>query len=436
MIAALTAAGHEVLAIDPGENLADLVARLTPAPDKVFNALHGRFGENGAIQGVLDWMGIPYTHSGVRASALAMDKAASRAVFAAAGLPIAEGRVIAVADLLDRHPMPAPYVVKPVREGSSVGVHIVQAGDNRRTEIARAWSFGPEALVEEFIPGRELTVGVLDDRALTVTDIVAAEGFYDYRAKYAEGGSRHILPAALPPGVGERAMRIAEQAHAALGCRGATRADFRFDDATGKLVLLEVNTQPGLTPTSLLPEQAAHCGMDFWRCARGCWSARHAARDGPPPRTARPRNSVNDRLGRFALWRRRARKVLRPAAWVTFAAILLLMSAGLVRSAQPGTWLASARARVATAAADAGMRVADVVIEGRANTPEPLLRAAIGVTKVTPCSASRSRPRERGSRRSPGSKARRSSDGCPAPSSSTCRSAARSRSGRTPENSC
>jgi D-alanine-D-alanine ligase len=232
----------------------------------VFNALHGRFGEDGAIQGVLDWLNIPYTHSGVRASSLAMDKVASKAIFAAAGLPVPRGRVIEVDSLHDDDPWPVPYVVKPINEGSSVGVQIVRAGDNRRAAIASGWSFGKFALVEEYVAGRELTVAVLGERALAVTEIAPAHGFYDYESKYADGGSRHAIPAPVHAQTTARAMDIALSAHRALGCRGATRADFRYDDTDGepgRLVLLEVNTQPGLTPTSLLPEQAAHVGIDF-----------------------------------------------------------------------------------------------------------------------------------------------------------------------------
>jgi len=280
VLAALREAGFDAHAIDAGPDLGGLIAGLTPAPDVVFNALHGRFGEDGRIQGVLDWMGIPYTHSGVLASALAMDKVAARAVFAVHGLPIAEGRVVTRAALEAEDPLPLPYVLKPAQEGSSVGVHIIRAGDNRRAEIARGWRFGDDILTERFIPGRELTVGVLGDRALGVTDILADAGaFYDYESKYAAGGSRHIFPAQIDPTVRDRAMDIALAAHRALGCRGATRADFRYDDTQGEpgeLVLLEVNTQPGLTPTSLLPEQAAHCGMAFPQlCAWMVGEARH-----------------------------------------------------------------------------------------------------------------------------------------------------------------
>jgi D-alanine-D-alanine ligase len=278
VIAALRQAGFDVQPVDVGHDLGAVIAALTPKPDAVFNALHGRFGEDGAIQGVLDWMGIPYTHSGVRASALAMDKIAAKAVFAAAGLPVAAGRLVEMAELEAADPMARPYVVKPANEGSSVGVHIVRQGDNRRVEIARAWSYGNSALVEEYIAGRELTVGVMGERALAVTEIVASHSFYDYESKYADGGSRHVIPARIDAATYDRAMQVAVAAHRALGCRGASRADFRYDDTAetpGRLVLLEVNTQPGLTPTSLLPEQAAHLGMSFPRlCA---WMVENAA---------------------------------------------------------------------------------------------------------------------------------------------------------------
>ena len=267
VIAALRETGFDVDPVEVGHDLGAVIARLTPKPDAVFNALHGRFGEDGAIQGVLDWLGIPYTHSGVRASALAMDKHAAKALFASAGLPVAAGRLVSIEDLRAADPMPVPYVIKPVNEGSSVGVTVVRGGDNRRAEIARSWSFGPTAMVEEYIPGRELTVGVLGDRALAVTDIRAVAGtFYDYESKYADGGSHHILPADVHPRTYDQALAVAVAAHQALGCRGATRCDFRYDDTAGepgRLVLLEINTQPGLTPTSLLPEQAAHHGMSF-----------------------------------------------------------------------------------------------------------------------------------------------------------------------------
>ncbi|MCC6720254.1 MAG: D-alanine--D-alanine ligase [Acetobacteraceae bacterium] len=279
VIAALREAGFDVAPVEVGTDLGAVLRALDPRPDAVFNALHGRFGEDGAIQGVLDWLAIPYTHSGVRASALAMDKVAAKAVFAAAGLPVPVGRLVDIAALEHGDPLPLPYVIKPINEGSSVGVEIMREGGNRRAAVAAAWSYGATALVEEFIPGRELTVAVMGERALAVTEITAANGdFYDYEAKYAEGGSRHVIPAAVHPAIYDRAMDVALAAHRALGCRGATRADFRYDDTEGepgRLVLLEVNTQPGLTPTSLLPEQAAHRGMSFPQlCA---WMVENAA---------------------------------------------------------------------------------------------------------------------------------------------------------------
>jgi D-alanine-D-alanine ligase len=261
--AALRELGHEVIEIDAGHDLAQRLAEARP--DVVFNALHGQFGEDGCAQGVLETLGLPYTHSGVLASALGMDKAKSKSVFAAAGLPLAEGVLASRHEAAARHLLPLPYVVKPNADGSSNGVFIVREGANRPPAqlLDPDWAFGDEVLVEAFIPGRELAVAVMNGRALTVTDIVTDRDFYDYDAKYAHGGSRHVVPADLPRDVFEACLRAAEGAHAALGCRGVTRSDFRYDDATGRLVLLEINTQPGMTPTSLAPEQAAHCGMDF-----------------------------------------------------------------------------------------------------------------------------------------------------------------------------
>ena len=282
-IAGLRKAGFEVVPIEVTDDLAAVIHALThPRPDVVFNALHGRYGEDGCIQGVLDWLGLPYTHSGVRASALAMDKAAAKAVFRSAGLPVVEHRLVTREELEAADPLPLPYVVKPVNEGSSVGVHILLKGSNRRGEIARNWHYGDQAMAESYVPGRELTVGVMGDRALAVTDILADAGtFYDYDSKYAAAGSRHVVPAKMPQADYDRALDIAVRAHQALGCRGASRADLRYDDAAegqGRLVLLEVNTQPGLTPTSLLPEQAAHVGIPFPElCAWMVREARHGA---------------------------------------------------------------------------------------------------------------------------------------------------------------
>jgi len=262
---ALRRLGHDVLEIDPQD--ADWIARLrAAAPDKAFNALHGEWGEDGRTQGVLDYLQIPYTHSGVLASALAMDKDKSKAVFAQAGLPLANGVLMNRRDAARAHPMPAPYVVKPNAQGSSVGIFIVREGANRPPEqlLDPDWTFGEEVLVEEFIDGKELTVAVMHERgALAVTEIVPRGDWYDFDAKYAEGGSKHDIPAQISDTVAEQLMRAAEAAHHALGCRGVTRADFRYDPKRDRIALLEVNTQPGMTPTSLVPEQAAHVGMSY-----------------------------------------------------------------------------------------------------------------------------------------------------------------------------
>ena len=260
---AMLSLGYEVDAIDVGRDIPALVDRLDPPPDVAFNALHGRFGEDGCIQGLLELLGIPYTHSAVRASSLAMDKVAAKAVFDAAGIPTPEGRVVPRADA--HGAMPPPYVVKPPTEGSSVGVVIVREGSNTEPLTEGNWPFGGTALVERYIPGRELTVAVVDGKALGVLEIRPHCGFYDYDAKYTEDRAEHLIPAPVSDDVTARALLLAERAHAALGCRSVTRADFRYDDATDGLYLLEMNTQPGLTPLSLVPEIAAHAGIDFPR---------------------------------------------------------------------------------------------------------------------------------------------------------------------------
>ena len=280
VVLALRQAGFEVTAIDVGADLGAVITALQAArPDAVFNALHGRFGEDGCIQGVLDWLGLPYTHSGLRASALAMDKAAAKAAFAAAGLPVAPSRIVSPEELEAADPLPRPFVVKPVNEGSSVGVEIFREGDNRRADVARAWKYDRRIMAEAYIPGRELTVAVMGDRPLDVTEIDTGHVFYDYDAKYADGGSRHTLPAPVHPAIREQAMEVALRAHQALGCRGVSRADFRYDDTAGEpgqLYILEVNTQPGMTRTSLVPEQAAHVGIGFPElCAWMVREARH-----------------------------------------------------------------------------------------------------------------------------------------------------------------
>ena len=257
---ALRVAGYEVVELDARGDVAQRLVEI--APDIVFNALHGRFGEDGCVQGILEWLRIPYTHSGVMASALAMDKARSKEVFAGAGLPVVPSLILPKADVMARHAMEPPYVVKPNNEGSSVGVYLVMDGANRPPQLGA--EMPDMVMVEAFAPGRELTTTVMGDRALAVTDIVT-DGWYDYDAKYRPGGSRHVVPADIPPDIEAACLEQALSAHQVLGCRGVSRADFRWDEARGTdgLVLLEVNTQPGMTPTSLVPEQAAHCGIGF-----------------------------------------------------------------------------------------------------------------------------------------------------------------------------
>ncbi len=282
--AALRDKGYEVSEIDVSRDMAALVKALSPKPDAVFNALHGRWGEDGCIQGLLELLQIPYTHSGVLASALAMDKQMAKTVVATAGVTSPEGLVIKARDLGDTDPMPRPYVVKPVREGSSVGVRIVREGDNQPPIDVHGWEPETELLVEPFIAGRELTVSVMGDRALAVTEIrPLGEGFYDYDAKYSEDSqvaAVHVLPAEVPEEIYEGAMAASLAAHQALGCRGVSRSDFRYDDtgaAPGSLYYLETNTQPGMTSTSLVPEQARYLGMSFPDlCA---WMVENAACD-------------------------------------------------------------------------------------------------------------------------------------------------------------
>nr|WP_268236830.1 D-alanine--D-alanine ligase [Sinisalibacter lacisalsi] len=258
--AALRGEGYDVIEVDAGP---DLCARLDEIkPDVAFNALHGRWGEDGCVQGILEWMGIPYTHAGVLASALAMDKEKAKIAFRAEGLPVAESGLWPAETIRRRHVMAPPYVVKPYNEGSSVGVYIVPEGANTPPDLA---ADSPEVMmVEAYLPGRELTTTVVGDRALAVTEIVT-DGWYDYEAKYAEGGSRHVIPAEIPPEIELHCLDYALRAHEVLGCRGVSRTDFRWDDTRGVdgLVLLETNTQPGMTPTSLVPEQAAAAGIGF-----------------------------------------------------------------------------------------------------------------------------------------------------------------------------
>ena len=262
---ALEAEGFRVTRVDVDRGLARTLTQLKP--DVCFNALHGRWGEDGCVQGLLEVLGIPYTHSGVLASSAAMNKEQTRRIVARLGIPVAEGLIVTREAALADHAMAPPYVAKPVAEGSSVGVVIVSAGANRPPEaIARIPATRDnEILVERYIAGRELTCGVIGERVTDIIDIVAAGHleFYDYEAKYAPGGSKHILPAMIPAAVAERVQRMTLAAHKALGCRGVTRSDFRWDEAKDELVFLEINTQPGMTPTSLVPELAADAGMTY-----------------------------------------------------------------------------------------------------------------------------------------------------------------------------
>lgn len=264
---ALERVGYRVTRVDAGRDLAQVLADLRP--DVAFNALHGAWGEDGCVQGILETLRIPYTHSGVLASALTMDKDKTKSILKAAGVAVPGGGLFDRHEVARRHVIDPPYVIKPNAEGSSVGVYLVPEGANGpQAEVGSPdWTYGDLVMVEPYVPGKELAVAVIGEasgpRALTITDITPVKGFYDYEAKYAPGGSVHRLPAEIPEPVFERALRESELAHVALGCRGVTRSDFRYDDVKDVLVLLEVNTQPGMTPTSLVPEQAAHVGMSF-----------------------------------------------------------------------------------------------------------------------------------------------------------------------------
>jgi D-alanine-D-alanine ligase len=264
---ALEAIGYRVTRIDVDRSIADILARLRP--DVAFNALHGRFGEDGTIQGVLEILRIPYTHSGVLASALAAQKDLAKVVLAAAGVPVPEGIIVDRREAARRHALEPPYVLKPINEGSSLGVVIVKEGRAPPQEVGRDdWPYGEKILAERFVAGKELTCAAMgSDRAFGVIEIQpVSEAFYGYDAKYAKGGSRHVLPADLKPNIYHKVQDFTVKAHRALGCRGVSRADFRYDGSKveeGELVCLEVNTQPGMTETSLVPEMAAHAGMSF-----------------------------------------------------------------------------------------------------------------------------------------------------------------------------
>ena len=262
---ALRGEGYTVTEIDLADrDLPALLDALTPRPDVVFNALHGRGGEDGTVQGALEILGVPYTHSGVMASAVAMDKPATKALLKAVGIRSVDGLTLPAHALVGRNVMEPPYVVKPAAEGSSVGVRVVLPGANT-VGVPDLVADDRRMLVEPFIPGRELTVGVMGDRALTVTEVLYNHGFFDYDAKYVEGHAEHVLPAALPAPIFDTLMDWALLAHRTLGCSGISRCDFRWDDRAGPdgIHFLEINTQPGFTPISLVPEQAAHLGIDF-----------------------------------------------------------------------------------------------------------------------------------------------------------------------------
>ena len=259
---ALKAAGFVVSEIDVGRDIAKVLSQ--DKPDVCFNALHGRLGEDGRITGLLDILGIPYTHSGVMASAIAMNKVRTKEICSAVGIPLADHKVVARAAAFAGKAMERPYVIKPIAEGSSIGVRIVKEGDNNPPD--EDWRYGEEVLVERYVAGRELTVAVMGDRPLTVTEIRPRTGFYDYTNKYTDGKADHLIPAPVPKVIFDQAMATALLAHQTLGCRGVSRSDFRYDDTEadpGRLVFLEINTQPGMTPLSLVPEQAAFLGISF-----------------------------------------------------------------------------------------------------------------------------------------------------------------------------
>jgi len=272
---ALNDTGFQVTEIDVHQDAAALLTQLYPIPDKVFNALHGRFGEDGCVQGFLNILGVPYTHSGVLASALAMDKPMSKRIFKEVGITVADHQILTREQLSQTVFGSKPHVIKPLNEGSSVGVNIIFEGDSY-TPTEKEWPFGSHVMAEQYIPGRELTVAVMGERALGVTEIKTGHLFYDYDAKYSDGGSIHQVPAQLPQDIYDEAMRISVLAHKTLGCRGISRADMRYD---GKdLYLLEVNTQPGMTPTSLVPEQASYANISFENLV--VWLVEHAECDG------------------------------------------------------------------------------------------------------------------------------------------------------------
>lgn len=260
--AALQELGHEVIPVNVTRDLTHLVAALTPKPDIVFNALHGVGGEDGAVQGLLEVMGVPYTHSGVDASAIAMNKVLSRRIFEQEGLSVPPWKVVFRKDLDAVHPMPMPYVIKPINEGSSKGVYIIRSEADFE-KFQKEWRFGETILIEKFIDGREIQVGVMGSRAIGAIEIRSREAFYDYTAKYTPGRAEHIMPAPLSVDAYEKVLELGLKAHQLLGCRSVSRSDFMYDEAQDQFYLLELNTQPGMSPLSLLPEIVAHEGITF-----------------------------------------------------------------------------------------------------------------------------------------------------------------------------
>lgn len=255
----LLQAGYKVTEVDVDKNIYNVLQEIKP--EAVFNGLHGTWGEDGCVQGLLETLEIPYTHSGVKASALAMDKILSKKLFASVGIPIAPDIMISAKNLFENEPMERPFVVKPHNDGSSVGVVIVHPGDEFSDDLNGPWREADVLMVEKYIPGRELTVSVMNDRALCVTELKPKAGFYDYKAKYQEGMTDHILPAEISATESAMLMDFALRAHNVLGCRGVSRSDFRMDG--NQIYILETNTQPGMTPLSLVPEQANYLGMSF-----------------------------------------------------------------------------------------------------------------------------------------------------------------------------
>ena len=278
---ALAGAGYKTVTVDIGDNMSAALAALNPAPDAIFNALHGRYGEDGCVQGLLELLHIPYTHSGVLASALAMDKPMAKRLFETVGIPCADHVIAHRDDVIAGDVLPRPYVIKPLNEGSSVGVQIVLEDTELTILKGKTWPFGDQVMVESYIAGRELTVAVMGDRALGVTELRTSEGFYDYNAKYTDGVTTHEVPAAVPPEIYQAALDHSLTAHEILGCRGVTRADLRYDDTKndpGELYMLEINTQPGMTPLSLVPELAEYAGISFVELVS--WMVENAACDG------------------------------------------------------------------------------------------------------------------------------------------------------------